>query len=120
MRAKHNNGFEDLYHELEDEAKAEGPDAIRDLRAKEFKYTLVNTLIARRRELKLTQQALAAASGVAQTEISRIERGRQSPTLDTFSRLASALRLELIARANRPRKAAQRRAAHAGYADRKS
>lgn len=95
MRNSRSNGFYEFYGELKAEAKAEGPEAIRDLRAKEVKFALINTLITRRRDLNLTQQTLAKESGVAQTEISRIERGRKSPTLDTFSRLASALRLEL-------------------------
>jgi transcriptional regulator with XRE-family HTH domain len=86
--------FDEFYRELEDEAQAEGLEAIRDLRAKEVKYALINALITRRRELNLTQERLAEESGVAQTEISRIERGRKSPTMDTFSRLASALRLD--------------------------
>lgn len=107
MRTTWSKGFDEFYGELEGEAKAEGSEAIRDLRAKEVKYALINTLITRRRYLKLTQQTLANESGVAQTEISRIERGRKSPTLDTFSRLASALGLEL-----RPHTSNSRRTTH--------
>jgi len=95
MRSGRGVSFEDFYSELEDEARDEGPRAILDLRAKELKYALVNTLITKRQQLNLTQQMLAQQSGVAQTEISKIERGRKSPTLDTFSRLASALRIAL-------------------------
>lgn len=95
MRTNRGKSFDDFYGELQEEAKGEGPEATRDLHAKEVKYALINSLITRRRELHLTQQTLAERSGVAQTEISRIERGRKSPTLDTFSRLASAMRLEL-------------------------
>jgi transcriptional regulator with XRE-family HTH domain len=53
-----------------------------------LKYRLISALITRRHELHLTQQQLAARAGVAQAEISRIERGRKSPTLDTFAILA--------------------------------
>lgn len=95
MRSANNSSFDEFYAELEAEAEAEGAEAIRDLRAKELKYELINALTTRRRELNLTQENLAERSGVAQTEISRIERGRKSPTMDTFSRLASALLLEL-------------------------
>lgn len=95
MRSTRSTNFDEFYDELEAEAQGEGPEAIRDLRAKEVKYALINALITRRRDLNLTQESLAERSGVAQTEISRIERGRKSPTMDTFSRLASALRLEL-------------------------
>ncbi len=71
----------------------ESPFAIGDCQAKELKDALISSLLNRRRELRLTQAALSAKCGVAQTEISRIERRRKSPTLDTYSRLASALGL---------------------------
>ena len=90
------NNFDDFFAEVEAEASAEGPEAVRDLEAKRVKYRLINLLLSRRGELHLTQQQLAERSGVAQTEISRIERGRKSPTLDTYSRLASALDLEWV------------------------
>ena len=85
--------FDEFYEEIEEEARQEGAAAVSDLRAKELKYTIISSLLTRRRELHLTQSALAARSGVAQTEISRIERGRKSPTIDTYSRLAAALGL---------------------------
>ena len=40
---------------------------------------------------KLSQQALARASGIAQASIGRILRGEQSPTLDAMEDLARAL-----------------------------
>jgi transcriptional regulator with XRE-family HTH domain len=95
MRSRPSASFAEFYAQLADEARAEGPAAVLDLRAKEVKYALINTLITRRQALNLTQEALAEQSGIAQAEISRIERGRKSPTLDTFSRLAGALRLAL-------------------------
>ena len=101
MKSAKNSSVDDFYAELEAEAQAEGAEAIRDLRAKELKYELINALTTRRRELNLTQENLAERSGVAQTVISRIERGRKSPTMDTFSRLASALLLELWPAATR-------------------
>ena len=101
MRSAKSSSFDEFYAEVEAEAQAEGAEAVRDLRAKELKYELINALTTRRRELNLTQENLAERSGVAQTEISRIERGRKSPTMDTFSRLASALLLELWPAASR-------------------
>ena len=89
------NMFDEFYGEIEAEAAAEGPDAVRDLRAKELKYALISSLMTGRRTLHLTQAQLATRSGIAQTEISRIERGRKSPTMDTYSRLAAALGLQL-------------------------
>ena len=89
------SSFDDFDAEIEAEAKAEGPAAVRDLRAKELKYSLISSLIAGRRDLHLTQAQLAARAGVAQEEISRIERGRRkSPTIDTYTRIAAALGLQ--------------------------
>jgi DNA-binding XRE family transcriptional regulator len=97
--------FDEFYAEMAAEARAEGPAAVADLRAKELKYSLINSLIAGRHQLHLTQAQLAVRSGVAQEEISRIERGRKSPTMDTFARLAAALGLQpqLRRRAARPK-----------------
>lgn len=51
-------------------------------------------LVAARKELKLSQQAVADLSGVQQAEISRIERGQGNPTSATLGKLASALKLK--------------------------
>lgn len=45
----------------------------------------------RREELGLSQEGLADIAGVDRTFVGRIERARQSPTLDTLVRLAVAL-----------------------------
>jgi len=65
-----------------------------DLRALQVKYLLINLLIERRHALHWTQKQLAVHSGIGQAEISNIERGRTSPTLDTFPRLVMALDLD--------------------------
>ncbi len=101
MRVKQSTSFDEFYRELEEGARTEGPEAIADLRAKELRYLLIGAIIAGRQSQNLTQAALAERSGIAQTEISRIERGRKSPNLDTFSRLATALGLEFVRRAKR-------------------
>jgi len=85
--------FEELLGQIEREAKEDGPAGIADLRALQFKYQMINELILRRRELRWTQQQLAEHSGIAQAAISKIERGRKSPTIDTYARLLTALEL---------------------------
>jgi ribosome-binding protein aMBF1 (putative translation factor) len=86
--------FDPLLDDIEAEAVAAGPAAVRDLHALQLKYRLINQLIERRRSLRWSQKDLAEHSGIAQSEISKIERGRKSPTIDTYSRLAVALRLD--------------------------
>lgn len=83
--------FEELMQEIEAEAEAEGPQAVAQLHALDMKYFMINQLLQGRRELHLTQKQLAERSGIGQAEISKIERGQTSPTMDTYSRLCSAL-----------------------------
>src|SRR5260370_15610916 len=91
MKSTMRNTFDEFYKEIETEAEAEGPEAVRDLRTKELKYALISSLMTGRRALNLTQAQLAERSGVAQTEIRRIERARTTPPLDTYTRLTAAL-----------------------------
>lgn len=86
--------FDRLLDDIDAEAKAEGPEAVLALRALQFKYRLINQLIERRHGLHWSQKDLAAHSGIAQSEISKIERGRKSPTMDTYSRLATAMDID--------------------------
>ena len=83
--------FDRLVDDIEREARKEGPAAVADLRATPLRYRMIGRLIQRRRELHLTQEQLASRPGVGQAEISKVERGRKSPTIDTYSRLATAL-----------------------------
>jgi XRE family transcriptional regulator, regulator of sulfur utilization len=56
-------------------------------------FGLGEAVSARRQELNLSQTQLAAAAGVPQADISRIERGRGNPTLTTIEKLLAALQL---------------------------
>lgn len=87
--------FDELYREIEEEAQAEGPAAVAELRALEGYYGLWADFIALRRKRRLTQAELARRSGVQQSEISRIERGTANPTVATLSALVNALGAEL-------------------------
>ena len=55
-------------------------------------------LRAARREAGLSQRALAARSGIAQSEIARIENGRQEPSYDRLLRLVRSAGLDLRVR----------------------
>ena len=71
--------FEEFHAQVVAEAEAEGPEAIAELRMCETRYRLASDLIGRRQALHMTQQQLAAASGIRQSEISRIESGNGNP-----------------------------------------
>lgn len=94
MTRQPSDDFELLLVDIDAEAVAEGPAAMQDLRALQVKYRLINLLIERRHALHWTQKQLSVQSGIGQAEISKIERGRKSPTLDTYTRLVMALDLD--------------------------
>lgn len=49
----------------------------------------------RRKDLKLTQEAVAKRANITQANLARIERGDAVPKLDTFYKLITALNMEL-------------------------
>jgi ribosome-binding protein aMBF1 (putative translation factor) len=85
--------FDQLLDQIEAEAHEEGLVGEVDLRVLQIKYAMVNQILERRRDLHWTQKQLAEKAGIGQAVISRIERGRLSPTIDTYARLATALGL---------------------------
>ena len=56
---------------------------------------LVAELVMARREAKLSQRALGSKIGLAQSHISKIERGAVDPQLSSLIEMARALGLEL-------------------------
>jgi XRE family transcriptional regulator, regulator of sulfur utilization len=87
--------FDDFFKEIEAEAQAEGPAAVAELASFDERYRLAQALMARRRQLGLTQAVLAKRTGIAQADISRIEGGRANPTIGTVAVLARALGLRV-------------------------
>lgn len=85
---KRETEFEAFMREVEGESRAAGQaDA---LAAYGEHFRLAMDVIRLRRELGWTQQQLARASGVQQSEISRIERGQGNPTYRTLVALAQS------------------------------
>lgn len=54
-------------------------------------YEAIRAVIAARIENNITQGELAQRTGIRQSNISRIESGTVSPTIETLARLASGL-----------------------------
>jgi DNA-binding XRE family transcriptional regulator len=79
--------FKDFVNEVDTEASAEELEELNEYR---FRFATARQLLALRKQESLSQQELAEMTGVAQGDISRIERGEANPTLDTMLRLASA------------------------------
>lgn len=56
---------------------------------------IIAELVAARRQAKLSQRALGAKIGLAQSHVSKIERGTVDPQLSNLLEIARALGLEL-------------------------
>lgn len=85
---------------LRNSKRANTPEAIARRAVFARSYSIASQLIDLRLKRKLTQMQLAELTGVAQSEISRIERGAVHPTDSTLTRLADAMDadLQIVAR----------------------
>ena len=54
-------------------------------------YEVMRAIIGARIESNMTQKELAEKTGIRQSNISRIENGTTSPTVDTLARLAAGM-----------------------------
>jgi predicted transcriptional regulator len=68
--------------------------------ALEPEYAIIQAIIDARKESGMTQQELSARTGIAQSDISKLENGNANPSLRTLKRLAAAmgktLRIEFL------------------------
>lgn len=69
----------------------EEPQVAQEYQRLEAQYQLIQQIIALRQEQKLTQQALAQKTGIAQSALSRLESGNHNPSLAFLARIAEAL-----------------------------
>lgn len=63
--------------------------------ALENEYKVIETMIEARAKKNMTQKDLSEATGIAQANISKIERGIVSPTLKMLERLAEGMNMKL-------------------------
>ena len=83
--------FDDFMRDIEAEAEVEGPEAVAHLHSLHHRFRLASELVTLRRTRAVSQRQLAEATGIHQSDISRIERGVGNPTEDTLARLGRAL-----------------------------
>ncbi len=83
--------LEMLIKDIEAEAKAFGPEAVKRNEEFQARYAFANQLIEARKARGLTQKQLAELSGIEQPMISNYERGRGNPTLETMTVLSRSL-----------------------------
>ena len=69
----------------------EDPDFKAEYEAMRPEYEAIKAVIAARLESNMTQAELAEKTGIRQSNISRIESGTSSPTVETLARIAEGL-----------------------------
>jgi DNA-binding XRE family transcriptional regulator len=88
--AKRKNEFDEFMKDVEKESAAAGETAAFEAYGEHFRLAM--QVIRLRKERNWTQQQLAKASGVQQSEISRIERGQANPTFRTLQQIAQSVK----------------------------
>lgn len=73
------------------ESQMKDPDFKAAYEAQQPEFEAVRAVISARLTCNMTQKELAERSGLRQSNISRIENGSASPTVDTLSRIAAGL-----------------------------
>ena len=63
--------------------------------ALEPEFAIVQAIIDARKNVGLTQRQLSKRTGIAQSDISKLENGNGNPSLKTLKRLASAMNMTL-------------------------
>lgn len=58
-------------------------------------YEIISSLIDARKSTNVTQKQLSEATGIAQSDISKIENGSGNPTIKLLQRLAEGLNMNL-------------------------
>jgi ribosome-binding protein aMBF1 (putative translation factor) len=63
--------------------------------ATRFEHEVMRAIIRRRIETGFSQKEIARRAGMQQSAVARFEAGNTSPTLETVSRIASALKIKV-------------------------
>lgn len=95
--------FKDFMREIEDEARAEGPDAVAEMEALRTHFRIGRQLAKARRAEHLSQTQVAARAGIDQADVSDLERGAANPTLAKLEAVAAILGLHVDLRKSRNR-----------------
>lgn len=81
----------------------ENPAFKREFNELEPEFAIIKAIAEARQNAGLTQEELSARTGIAQSDISKLENGNANPSLKTLKRLADGmdmtLKVEFLARA---------------------
>lgn len=71
------------------------PDFAREYEAIQPELAVIRAIVEARTSCNLTQKELAKRTGIAQTEISRLENGTRNPSIKLLQRLAEGMDMTL-------------------------
>ena len=71
--------------------KLKDPEFKAEYDALEPEFAIIQAMINARKECGLTQKELSAKTGIAQADISKLEKGNANPSLRTLKRLAAGM-----------------------------
>jgi len=77
------------------EEQLQDPEFRKEWDALEPEFAIVQALIDARKTVGLTQKQLSERTGIAQSDISKLENGDGNPSLKTLKRLAYAMDMKL-------------------------
>ena len=82
--------FDELRKEL-----MQDPEFQREYEALEPEFEIIRAMVAARTEAGMTQKQLADVTGIAQGDISKLERGNANPSLRTLKRIAADMGMQV-------------------------
>ena len=77
------------------EEKRQDQNFDREYRKIKQEYELIDRIVSERKRRNITQKELAAMTGISQQSISRLEREKHMPKIDTLIKLLDGLGLKL-------------------------
>ena len=83
------------HKKVKQEIFANRPDTVTEYEKLRPQYELISQIIAIRNEEGLTQEDLAVRTGIARSNISRLESGNYNPSFEFMSRVARGLGREI-------------------------
>lgn len=73
------------------EEQMKDPEFKKEYDALEPEFALIRAILDARREKGITQKELSERTGIAQSDISKLENGNANPSVKTLERVATAL-----------------------------
>lgn len=79
------------YEKYKEKSFKQNPALRKEYESLNTEFSIIRALLDARLESGITQQELAKRSGIAQGDISKIERGNGNPSIKTLKKLADAM-----------------------------